>query len=278
MSKGSEYICPEYRTNFAILEDTFKNPQKYTIENVLEPRRRFLFFGQPGIGKEDQLAVLFKESGIPTIELLVDPSVEQTVTRIQSLALGSSPAVLVIRKCHLLRYMLENTTVRAFALSLRYIGDTFIVGISDEPYSKLVNDEFFDQFDVITPTSLPTQEHIQQWLTDRFDVFLKHCQMHGIDLNCKMSDDDYQWLSYCADYCTPRDVFQFCSRVFNAFLDGSIESIDRATLENTDNGLMFKAGTDNLLSITDREVAKTQQMFDTMSGVGPRLSKRAKKQ
>ena len=131
--------------------------------------------------------------------------------------------------------------------------------------------------------TLPPQSYIETMYRHAFTTYAAHCEQQGLAVKINLKDEDYTWLTQSSDSCTPGDVRAFCAKVFYCAADNSLFSgsstIDRELLENTDNKLMYDISGSGILSITNRETFKTQQLFDASLGQGVRAPprKRAKK-
>ena len=271
------FICDNIENEISQMLHYKNNPQ-LSCPGLTDERKRYLVCGQRGIGKEDQLIAIFKRENAPTHELLVTKVVDDTVASIQALVLNTND-ILVIRNVELLTHMLEQPIVRKFALQLPLI-DNYIVAISNVPFKPSA---FYNQFQVKIGMTLPPQSYIESMYRHAFTTYTAHCEQQGMDIKIDLKDEDYTWLTQSSDSCTPRDVREFCTKVFYYAADSSLFggsfTIDRELLEDTDNKLMYDISGSGILSITNRETFKAQQLFDTSLGQGVRAPprKRAKK-
>lgn len=261
------YVCDNVKYGIEQML-TYKEHPEYTCPTVTDERKIFLVYGQPGIGKMDQLNATFKLNNVPTIVLEVSSDLDVTTKRINAIQLIEN-AVFIIRHVHLLPQLCSDPFVRKFALNLSMI-DSYIVGVSDVPYQS---DLFFGQFQIQISMTLPPQSHLKMLHMHYFEKYQKHCIENKLDVVVSLSNDDYTWLSQSSDSCTPKDIHDFCSKVCYYASDTTLRTkeqtiITRDMLEDTDNKLMYDITGCGILSITDRETHKAQQVFDTMSGVG----------
>ena len=252
-------------------------PELY--DGPIKKRQRYMLYGQPGIGKEEQLfkvltsnnqydkRIIRTELSITPDGILTEQLINNVINQVYALESDNQTAnrvLLVIRNAHLLSKHLNNDTCKRFALTLKELfKQTYIIAISDEPPKDPSNNLFYSQFDEFVTPILPTMDQLKEL----YQSYFKYITDRKLD-NCRvnMTDADYLWLAQCSDYCTPRDVREFVEKIYYYIIDNGTTDIviDRELLEDPDNKFMISVET-GLLCITNRDTRQVQQMYDTIT-------------
>ena len=271
------YICPEFRRAIDNLFFSLENPQYFSSE--FPALKRYLFFGQQKLQKEAQLLQLIesKQQDAPINELIIDVDQSVTLERLNEFTV-TPDTIIVVRNVHFLVYALKHPTIQKFAHNLHTLQNV-IIGISDIPVDP--DNMFYRQFEEFVVATTPTLEHLQGTFQYYFEHFQRLIEQNSHNINLKIDAEDYKWLSQQSTHCHDVDVQQFMQRIYRHAVEqirlkADPVEMDRAVLENPDNGFMYSMDRDGTLSITQREVTQEQNVFTSMAQMGVRPRKRAR--
>jgi hypothetical protein len=251
----AHYMCPDLERAFGALVHGLDHPECYS--DPFPRRRMLLVASQPEIDKGAMIAMLLNtRPDLPVYLLSIPETAPETCTLIHGITIPIETKVLLITNAHHLLYQSkECADVRFFALNLRRYANLSVIALSDEPYGR---NPFYDQFELKVAVSLPTMDHLRELYQCYFSWIPDH----------QLTEDDLEWLIRCSDWCTPRDVYEFCAKVFYRCCCETKIPVTRELLEAPHNKFISDHQHPGIWSISDEDTRTRQMPYDVASGRG----------
>lgn len=264
------YICPEFKNGISNLFFALEHPEYYTKE--FPAKKRYLFFGQAGLQKEAQIEKLMapKIGNYTVKELVLDADNRITVERISALVAAPTD-IIIIRNIHFLVFSTNDPIIQKFAHGLNKLSNV-IIGISDIPVDT--NNIFYSQFQDFIVATTPTQDHLKSVFEFYFQSWKGIVEKNSLKINLEVTDEDYLWLAQQAAHCHDEDVKKFMHSLYHYTmeqLNSDSESevvISRSMIEDVNNGFMFSLQNDGVLTITQRDAVRDQNIFTARANIG----------
>ena len=262
------FICPSFKD--AVDTILYSNMYPEYFSSHFPAKKRYIFFGQKGLKKNEQIQRLME--GVPVKELVIDHDDDTTIDRLENFNISESD-IIIIKNVHIMLYISQNPLIHEFANRLKML-DNFIIAISDVPIDS--NVDFYKQFEETVVATTPTMDHLKDLYEYYTDVMVNHFQTQSIDIDVQLTPLDYLWLAQQSTSCHDEDIEMFMKKIFWYAMDkyrrnGSF-IINRDLIEDLDNGLMYSQSSDGTLTIVERDAIQEQNQFLTRSkkGVNPR--------
>lgn len=265
------YVCSEFERAISNIYFALDHSKYYN--ETFPMKKRYLFFGQAKLDKERQLQSLMTNEKYPIRELVLDMDQNITLERLTEFNISSTD-IIIIRNAHYLVYALKHPTIQKFAHSLKTLNNV-IIAISDVPVDE--NNLFYKQFEEFVVATLPTLEHLEQTFAYYFGQFAKLIEQNSLNITLELTQEDYKWLSQQSTHCHDRDVWEMMQRVYHHAVNGARNDpvvITKDLFEDPNNGFLYAIDRDGVLSITQRDAAKDQNVFTSTSGMGVTPRKR----
>lgn len=222
---------------------------------ILYPMKRlFLFYGQSGLHIGDAIVEMSKEHQLSLCDLTVShTNIEKMKWEIVERQEEKPFHILLIRRGELLKCLREAYSLINIEWAL------FIIVVSDQRPDD--DHPFFQQFERQIASNVPSKDFHRTLL----DFYLNGWKQHWTHSTVELSDEDVDQIANCCDFCTPKDVEEFCQRVFAYVVEkypAERVTIDKDLLEQ----FMFESqGVAGIKCIVNRNTRVDQMKMDPLA-------------